>query len=212
MVNIIVFGASGFIGKAIVNTALDKGHRVTAVLRNIENYPIKHDNLKVVQGDILDSSSVENVLKGDITHVLSSIGGPVANIPPETNVRVKGIQNIISGMKNNGIKRILAVGGAGLLPGNEKNFFFEQSDFPQGIVPVSKVHKLVYEALVASKLDYTFICPPSISDGQIGTYEISVNTRVGHYAVTVGDLADFIVKEAVEQKHVEQRVGVFNTK
>ncbi|MGM9740788.1 MAG: NAD(P)H-binding protein, partial [Candidatus Cryptobacteroides sp.] len=49
MQNIVLIGASGFVGSAILNEALLRGHKVTAISRNIENIPAGNPNLTVVR-------------------------------------------------------------------------------------------------------------------------------------------------------------------
>jgi len=71
--NLLIFGATGGTGRAIVTRALEQGHRVTAFARNPAAIKTKHKNLVVVQGDILDYASVERAVKGQDA-VLSALG------------------------------------------------------------------------------------------------------------------------------------------
>lgn len=60
--NILVTGANGFVGRALIKELLDAGHTVTALIRNEGSAP-KIKDVKWVQGDLLDSSSLPK-LKG----------------------------------------------------------------------------------------------------------------------------------------------------
>jgi putative NADH-flavin reductase len=71
--NLLIFGATGGTGSAIVAQALEQGHRVTAFARNPDAIKTKHENLVVVQGDILDYASVERAVKRQDA-VLSALG------------------------------------------------------------------------------------------------------------------------------------------
>jgi uncharacterized protein YbjT (DUF2867 family) len=71
--NLLVFGATGGTGRAIVSQALEQGHRVAAFTRHPEAVKTEHKNLIVVSGDILDYASVERAVKGQDV-VLSVLG------------------------------------------------------------------------------------------------------------------------------------------
>ena len=51
MKNVILIGASGFVGSAILNEALYRGHKVTAISPNPEKITVSNPNLTVVKGD-----------------------------------------------------------------------------------------------------------------------------------------------------------------
>ncbi len=70
---LLIFGATGGTGRQLVDQALAQGHEVTAFARNPENVTAKHDHLKVVQGNVMDATSVETAVAGHDA-VLSALG------------------------------------------------------------------------------------------------------------------------------------------
>ena len=78
---IVVFGAGGNVGQRIVNEALGRHHRVTAIVRDEATMLPKHD-LDVVEGDATDPRSVARVSAGAdaivsaISHVPAATAGP----------------------------------------------------------------------------------------------------------------------------------------
>jgi len=68
-----VFGASGRTGKMVVEQALEKGYRVTAIVRNPEKLPIRHTDLEIVRGDVLQILSFENLIHKNAT-IISCLG------------------------------------------------------------------------------------------------------------------------------------------
>jgi putative NADH-flavin reductase len=72
-VNIVVLGATGGTGLQIVRQAIEHGHAATAFVRSPEKLRPFGDGVLVVQGDLLDGSGLERVLKGH-DGVLSSFG------------------------------------------------------------------------------------------------------------------------------------------
>ena len=71
--NLLVFGATGGTGRALVRQALDQGHMVTAFARDPEKVKIRHENLRIASGDILDYNSVEAAVKSHDA-VVSALG------------------------------------------------------------------------------------------------------------------------------------------
>src|ERR1035437_8047672 len=64
MIKIVLIGASGFVGSAILTEALNRGHKVTAIVRHPEKITVAHKNLVVKQSDVSSSKTVTEVSKG----------------------------------------------------------------------------------------------------------------------------------------------------
>ena len=60
---VVIFGATGFSGKAILNEALLKQHEVTILVRNKSAITLDAKNLTFVEGNVLDKNTVAKVLK-----------------------------------------------------------------------------------------------------------------------------------------------------
>lgn len=70
---LLVFGATGGTGRQIVRQAIRQGHVVTAFARDPSKIRLTHENLRVVQGDILQPDSVDRAVAGQDA-VLSALG------------------------------------------------------------------------------------------------------------------------------------------
>src|ERR1051326_5409645 len=73
VMKLALFGASGMIGSRILSEALRRGHVVTAVVRDPAKFGVRHKNLTVVKGDVLDADSIAAAVKGHEA-VLSAVG------------------------------------------------------------------------------------------------------------------------------------------
>lgn len=58
--NVIIFGATGGIGKWAVKHALQSGHHVTAYVRNAQKITETNQNLTVIQGEYLRPAGNDN--------------------------------------------------------------------------------------------------------------------------------------------------------
>ena len=97
--NLIIFGASGGTGKLLTQQALQNGYNVTAFVRSPENFPLKHPNLKVKKGDILNVSFNNTDLLMNRITIVNSLGQILIdnqnissrNLSVETNKLDKGV-------------------------------------------------------------------------------------------------------------------------
>ena len=78
--NLAVFGASGPTGQLVTKQALAAGHIVTAVTRHPETFPLRHEHLQVLYGDVFDLTAVERAVTGQDA-VISTLGVPFSRKP-----------------------------------------------------------------------------------------------------------------------------------
>jgi uncharacterized protein len=208
--NIIIFGATGMVGKELVNQALLDGHHVKAYGRNVfSEEMLNNDQLTLIQGALFDGVQVLHAIQGcDV--VLSALGGGTDGTD---KTRSLGIKNIIEQMTKAGINRIIAVGGLGVLNFDEEKLLIDQENYPAEYVAVGKEHQKAFEYLEASKLNWTFVCPPNIIAAEAtGIFTTNKNypPAINNYAINAGDLALFMLKEMELNQFVNCRVGISN--
>ena len=70
MKNVVLIGASGFVGNAILNELLSRGHKVTAVVRNPEKINVSNSNLEIVKADVADTNAMVGIIdENGISHI-----------------------------------------------------------------------------------------------------------------------------------------------
>lgn len=113
MKNVVLIGASGFAGTAILNELLNKGHKVTALVRNSGKVTKCHPDLTVMKADVSDVSGVAEAARGkDAVISAYNSGWKNPGIYEET---LKNYPLIVKAVKQSGVKRLLCAGGAGTL-------------------------------------------------------------------------------------------------
>ena len=120
---VAIIGASGFIGSAILNEALSRGHDITAIVRNPEKVTVSNPRLNVKKGDVIKEEELVSLLKGNEA-VISAYS---AN---DSSTYVKAITAIINATKKAGITRLLAVSGAGSLEVKPGVQLLDTPEFP----------------------------------------------------------------------------------
>jgi putative NADH-flavin reductase len=207
---LIIFGATGLVGKQLVQQALFNKHHVKAFGRNVYTTDfLETENLELVQGALFDEGEVYNAIK-DCDAVLSAIGG---NMDGTDKTRTLGMKNIIKQMQKAGVKRIIGIGGLGVLNADENSLLVDKDDYPPEYKAVGFEHNKAFELLNESGLDWTFVCPPNIiNEGPTGSYTTNANypPEKNNYKINAGDLAMFMLNELGKNEYVKQRVGISN--
>ncbi|MFN0032476.1 MAG: NAD(P)-dependent oxidoreductase [Flavobacteriales bacterium] len=201
---VLILGANGRTGSQTVKRALEKGHKVTAFVRHSESIDLLHPNLTVVQGDALSQKSVSDATRGQEA-VISCLSSD------EISHRQVFINHIINAMRKHKVKRVIAIGGIGALQASEHLKVYETITFPKEYIELTQAHIRVLDALLTSRAEFTFVCPPMIKEGErTGVYKTQDSHPTQGRSITTGDLADFMVMELNERKFVGKRVGISN--
>ncbi|MEO1257831.1 MAG: NAD(P)H-binding protein [Bacteroidota bacterium] len=211
--NILLFGATGMVGQHIINTAIAHGHQVRAFGRNVfEKLSTERPDLELFKGYLFTESDIKKAVKG-MDVVLSAIGGPME---PGNRTRSLGMKKIVGVLEKKGPKRIIGIGGMGILDRvvdeetGERDYIFNSPDFPKKYKTVTAEHFKAFQHLEKSKLDWTFICPPNILDVEATNY-YSVNKDFpveGKSEISAGDIASFMMAEIKENNFLKSRVGI----
>lgn len=63
MKNVLLIGATGFVGSAVLKELVNRGHKVTAVARNLDKV-LKNDNVTPVKADVADADVIARLAAG----------------------------------------------------------------------------------------------------------------------------------------------------
>ena len=97
---IALIGGTGFVGKAVLQELLERGHEVMALARNPGKYA-PHPHLKVDQADALDAGQVAQAVAGQDAVV--SAYNPGWKEPKIYDLFLQGYEAIVAGLKQAGL-------------------------------------------------------------------------------------------------------------
>src|SRR5664280_85018 len=214
MKKIVLIGASGFVGSAILKEAIDRGHKVTAVVRHPEKITMVNKNLAVIQSDVSSSAAVTEVSKGaDAVISAYNPGWKNPDIAKETTLVYKAI---IEGVKKSGVKRFLVVGGAASLFISPGKKLMDAGIIPESFQPAVRALADVYRVdLMAEKsLDWVFFSPAGIIEQglrtgkfRLGKDDLIVN-KTGESKISVQDYAVAMIDELEKPAHHQERFTI----
>ncbi len=202
---IAVFGGTGRVGGRFIEYALADGQTVKALARDA-NKLAPRAGLEVVQGDVLDAATVARVIAG-ADAVVSGLGGAGVDDPGEA--QSQGMRNIVAGMQQHGVRRVLGVAGGGILNSVDGGLRHDQPTFPAVFKKVSSRHKEAWHAMRDSGLDWTMIATGDIVPGErTGVYRaLEEYLPEGGRRISVEDVADFLLRALHDGLHIQKRVG-----
>ena len=203
---VIIFGASGSIGRNLVSQALEQGHAVTAFVRDTARFDIRHDNLSIALGDVLEATSVQKAVAGHDA-VMCSIGAG-----RKGGVRAEGTRNIIAAMKANGVRRLICQSTLGIGESwNNLNAFWKYLMFGLFIRPAYLDHVEQEKLVRESGLDWSIVRPAAFIDGELtGHYRhgFPANANDTKLEISRADVADFMLKNLVDNTYLHKTPGL----
>jgi putative NADH-flavin reductase len=160
--NVLIFGASGQTGRAVVREALARGHSVSAFVRDPARLPDVNPALRLIRGDVGDAAGVARAVPGHDA-VVSTLG--VGSALAHDQVVIDGIGHILQAMNAAQVRRLIYQSFIGVRESRAAVGFVLRF-----IAPVPLRHEIAdheaKEALItASDIDWTIVRPPKLTSG-----------------------------------------------
>ena len=214
MANVLLIGATGFVGSAVLNELVSRGHKVTAVVRNIEKLA-KSDLVDAVKEDVANVDAIAKLAEGK--DAIISAYNPGWTNPDIAALISENYPKILSAAKKSGVERLLIVGGAGTLfcaPGLR---VVDSGAIPEEIIGgVRPLGDFYLNTLMnENDIDWVFFSPAGVFDPQgkkTGNYRLGKDDLIvdaeGNSHISVQDYADAMVNELEKPAHHKERFTI----
>ncbi len=211
--NITLFGASGAIGKIVLEQAIsDNENTVTAFVRNPDRLKVSIPNLKIVVGELNNQALVQQAIEhADV--VISTLGPALSRKVKGTPV-ADGHETIIKAMQKLKKKRLITLATPTLRADEDKKQFttvfptiMAKLFLPNGYLEMKKMEKLIKE----SSLDWTVvrIINPNVKYKN-QAYEVSFGDRPAKMAVSRENVGKLMYLVAKENLYIKKMPIIFN--
>jgi putative NADH-flavin reductase len=158
-----IFGSTGGTGQHLVRKALERGHEAIAFARSPSKLEVQHSNLTVIEGDIRDPKQVALAIQY-ADAVINAIG-PTPGSPD--GLMEKAAENIIAGMQEHDVKRLIWSTGAGVeAPQDEPTFMHKTISFLLKLLSKDVLENSLRGAQIVQKsnLNWTIARAPMLTD------------------------------------------------
>ncbi|UUZ81098.1 NAD(P)-dependent oxidoreductase [Paenibacillus sp. P26] len=202
-----IIGATGKAGSLIMKEALDRGHEVTAILRDAAK--LAETKAAVLEKDVFSLTSAD-LQAFDV--VVNAFGAG----PGHEHLHVEAGRHLIEALKGAPDTRLIVVGGAGSLFVDEAKtlHLFDTPEFPPQYLATAKSQGQNLEDLQQSGgIKWTFISPSAFFDPQgprTGSYakgkdNLLVNSK-GQSYISYADYAVGVLDEIENPQHINERI------
>lgn len=199
-----VFGGTGPTGLLLVDRALHQGHEVVAFARTPAKLP-QHHRLSVVSGTLNDATGISDAIAG--SEAVVSLLGPgtnAADVPP----LVTGTRNIVAGMHEHGVRRLVAVGTPSISDDTDGK------DWKVGLLVtlIRRFQPTAYDAIVTigrivreSDLDWTIARLPFLTNGpntgRVNAHQVG---QGGGLRLSRANAAVFLLEQVTSTTYLHQ--------
>jgi putative NADH-flavin reductase len=209
--NIALIGASGFIGSALRQEALARGHSVTALVSQPEKLSAA-PRLTAIKVDVNDTSALAATLKSHDVVLSAFSGHAQSDVLP---YYLKGITSVIAATRQAGVRRLLVVGGAGSLEVAPGKQLLDTPQFPEVYKPTAEGARQALQLLRGEReLEWTMLSPSAvIAPGErTGKFRLGRDQLLaddsGNSKISVEDYAVAFIDELEKPAHPRQRFTV----
>ena len=206
---ILIVGATGGTGRQLVALALELGHEVTALARDPSRLDLRHPRLRVVQGDVLDPSSLQAAVRGQDA-VFSALGHKRYLGP--SRILSDGTRNLLASMEAHAVPRFVCETSLGIgSAAGRMGVYYTFLVIPL-VVPFYFWDKTRQErAIAGSSVEWVIVRPGALNDGP-SRGGLRHGPRIGSFLRTVrvsrSDVAEFMLGQLTSDAYLRDAVGV----
>ncbi len=212
-VNVTVFGASGKIGRHVVDQLLAGDHHVTAYVRNPDKVSLQHPKLTVVQGELDNRAAIARAIQ-DADAVISALGPTLKRSGTGSPV-ADGTRNIVAAMQTADVRRYIGLATPAIADERDRPTLkgkvlrtMPRLAFPNALTELVGMS----DAVRSSDLDWTIARITSPNDKAAkGTTRAGFlgRDKVGS-AMTRADIAAFLVAQLADDTYLHSAPAVSN--
>lgn len=203
---LLVVGATGGLGRAVVAAALLRGHQVHALVRDPQRADLPVD-VRVVRGDVLDAATLEPAV-AECEAVLCVLGTPSPRT--QTTLLERGTANLVAVMKGLEVRRLVCVTLLGVGDSRRNTAFGYRQVILRVLAPMVPDKENQEQVVRGSGLEWVLVGPPTfVGFGSRGRPRIVREGDAGRIGLVVRrELAAVVVRAAESNEFVGQAIAV----
>jgi len=206
---ITLFGATGKMGRRIATEAVNRGHELTAVVRDCNEQLVANSLMRMVRGDARNLEDVARYREGaDVV---------VAATKPPTGSEAQLLEStstLLEALANTPIRLIISGGAASLrIPDKANSLLLHDNRYmSESAIAIGKACLDQLELCRASKnVNWTYLSPSAllVPGERTGNYRLGADELLidasGRSSISMEDLAVALLDEAEQEQYVKRR-------
>jgi uncharacterized protein YbjT (DUF2867 family) len=196
---VLVIGAGGKLGTAIVTTALARGWEVTGIVRDRTKAGHLPAAVKIVEGDGRDAKVLQQAVPGHDAVVVPA-GGRVSPVSSDV------IRALLPVMKSAGVGRLIAISAYGTA--GERGFYpwVMRTAAKAVVTDKAEMERLIRES---QGIEWTIVRPGVLNDKAAEGYRAGENLALsGFPQMSRADVAGFVADEISGNRYVNTVAAV----
>jgi len=209
---VALIGATGFVGSRMMVEALQRGHEVTAIARDLGHLP-SVPQLYPASANVFDWEAIASLVVGH--DAVIDAFHPGWGTPDSGALQLSGAQAIVAATKQAGIPRLLVVGSAGTLKIAPCLDFLDTGEYPHEMKATARASReLLRQLRREEELQWTVLTPPAVLEpgARTGSFRLDDDKLVvdenGLSTVSLEDYAVAMIDELENPQHVGQRFTI----
>jgi hypothetical protein len=204
--NVVLYGATGRVGRRVLSELLARGHRVTAVCRHPVDLP---EIVETKTDDLSDANRIAEIIRG-ADAVVSAYAAPREEREQMLGVTAREIEAV----KKAGNPRLIVVGGAGSLEVRPGVTVLDSGTLPEAWKPSAAAHAKALKVLRDSDIPWTYFSPAFYFEPgeRTGKFRLGGDSLVadenGNSRISMEDYAIALVDELEKPAHVRARFTI----
>jgi len=204
-----IIGANGKAGRLILKEAVERGHKITAIVRDASK--VENKQVDIIEKNIFD-------LKAHDIEIFDVVVNAFKPEPGQEQQHVDAGRVLIELLKRVPQTRLVVVGGAGSLfvDKTETVRVMETPNFPEAFLPTAtNMAKNLEELQHTGDIQWTYISPAGLFNYEgkrTGSYQKGGNVRIlntkGESYISYADYVIALLDEIENPKHINQRFSV----
>lgn len=216
---VLVVGATGGSGVAVVEQLLSQGYEVTAFARNAERLQARFPGIKTINGNAMNRAEVESAVQGQDA-VIVTLGiseNPVqvrlfGSSQTPLDVRSAGTRNVIAAMRKHQIRKLVVLSSYGVGESRKKLPFATKLMFALLLKPQIADTEKQESFIRASGLDWVIAQPVHLTNGSAhGPLFLSPAGEVRRMKISRGQVARFLAEATDVNTYIGRSVALSTT-
>lgn len=205
---ILVLGATGGIGRCVVEQAAGEGFDLTVVARNPDKLSPAGRDARIVTGDLLSDPAVLEAAVPGQDAVISALG--VGQSFKSGDLISQTAPAIVAAMREHGVRRLIFTSAFGVGATRRDTPLLPRLFIATLLRDIYRDKEAGEQSILTSDLDWTIVYPVGLTDGErTGRYRVGERLELeGFPRIPRADVAELLLREVEDTSHVRQGVLV----